>query len=133
LSITASEVRTKRADVPGVTWSRTRLMNASSMPTSLIIPVSPPTAAPTAIPRNGTKKIRPNNMPQNAPPSAPAPARSFSWRVFGLFLPSGHDTVAASWTLMSSWLARLFKVATAWSAPSGVLNFHALSVAMCSS
>jgi hypothetical protein len=32
-------------------------MNSSSMPTSLIIPVSPPTAAPTAIPRNGTKKV----------------------------------------------------------------------------
>ena len=43
-------------------------------------------------------------MPQKAPPSAPAPARLFSWRVFGFFLPSSHDTTAASWMLISCWL-----------------------------
>ena len=40
-------------------------------------------------------------MPQNAPPSAPAPARLFSWRVFGFFAPWPQDTIAASWIVTS--------------------------------
>ena len=93
---TASEVMTKSAEVPGVTFSRTSLMKPSSMPMWVSDPASAPVAAPTARPSSGTKKIRPNRKPQKAPPSAPAPVRSLRCRVFGFFLPSGQLTMAAS-------------------------------------
>src|SRR3954454_7298097 len=89
LSTTAPEERTNSAEVPGWISSRILRMNESSMPTSVMLPVSAPIPAPIAMPSSGTKKISPNSMPQTAPPSAPAPARFLSWRVFGFFAPSG--------------------------------------------
>ena len=100
-SITASELSRNSAEVPGVTWSRTDLMNESLMPTSASEPNSAPEAAPIARPRIGMKKIRPNSRPQKAPPSAPPFLVSCSWRVLGFFLPSSQLTMAASCTVMS--------------------------------
>jgi hypothetical protein len=76
LSGTAFDDITNSADVPGATFSRTSLMNPSSIPTSAIDPESAPNVAPTANPSNGTKKINPNNSPQKLPPNAPAPLMS---------------------------------------------------------
>ncbi|OLT53183.1 hypothetical protein BJF88_12885 [Cellulosimicrobium sp. CUA-896] len=120
---------TKRADVPGVTLLRTESMKSSSMPTSVSEPASAPVAAPIAAPRSGTKKISPNSRPQNVPPSAPTAAVLLAWRVLGFFFPSSHDTIAASWTWMSSCFCRASRASSARCAPSGVSNFHTVSVA----
>ena len=85
-----------------------------------------------AMPSSGTKKIKPNSRPQNDPLSAPAPVRLFSWRVLGFFAPSGHDTIAASWTLISSSFCSCSSVASARSAPLASGNFHTVNVAMSS-
>ena len=129
-SRTASEVSANRADVPGVTSERTFSMNASSIPTSLRAPARVPVPAPIATPSSGTKKSSPNSRPQKAPPRAPIPVRLLSWRVLGFFLSSGHDTVAASCSLMSSSLTSVRRVSTAPSAPSAVSNFQTVRVAM---
>src|ERR687898_176770 len=82
-------VKANRAEVPGVTFSRTCLMKSSSIPTSAIEPVS----APIAAPRKGTKKISPIRKPQNAPQPARPPCNS---RDLGFLLPWGQLTTAAS-------------------------------------
>ncbi|KUG51631.1 hypothetical protein AVL62_10000 [Serinicoccus chungangensis] len=89
------------AEVPGVTFSRTVSMKSSLMPKSRIDPESAPIAAPNAIPKRGTKKMMPKSRPQNAPPEAPAAVGENACWVLGFFLPSGHETTTASWTLMS--------------------------------
>ena len=73
LSTTAPEESTNSAEVPGWISSRIRRMKESSMPTSVMLPVSAPIPAPIAMPSSGTKKMSPNSIPQNAPPRAPAP------------------------------------------------------------
>src|SRR5680860_928597 len=128
--MTASDVITNSAEVPGVIWSRVRLMKASSIPTSASEPDKAPVAAPIAAPSRGTKKIRPKSRPQKAPPRAPAPVRLLSCCVLGFFLPLSQETVAASWTTMTSSRESLSRVLAAASAPSGVSNFQTVSVAM---
>ena len=98
-SRTASLLIRKRAEVPGVTFSRTSPMKLSSMPISEKAPESAPVAAPMAAPSKGMKKSRPNSRPQNAPPSAPIPARLKSCRVCGFFLaaPAWRGSLALSW------------------------------------
>src|SRR5579862_1048814 len=129
-SSTASELSRKSAEVPGVTWSRTLLMNESLMPTSASDPASAPAAAPIARPSSGTKKIMPNSRPQKPPPSAPPILVLCSWRVFGLLLPSSQLTTAASRTTMSSCCCRSCSFSSAASAPKGAPNFHTVSDAM---
>ena len=90
LSCTASEVMTNSAEVPGWTSLRTESMKSSSIPTSAIDPLTPPSAAPTAMPKSGTKNSSPNSNPQNEPESAPTPARLCNCLVFGRFLPAGQ-------------------------------------------
>jgi hypothetical protein len=114
-STTASEVSTNSADVPGVICSRVRRMKSSLMPTAESLPASAPAAAPIAAPSSGTRNSSPKSSPQKAPPSAPAPARFASWRVFGFFAPSGHVTVAASWTVTSCCTDSVPRVSTALS------------------
>src|SRR5579859_2438902 len=126
-SMTASELSRNSAEVPGVTFSRTSLMNESLIPTSAIEPISAPVAAPIARPRIGMKKIRPKSSPQNPPPSAPAFLESRSSRVFGLFLPTSQLTTAASSTWMSCWRCRSASSSSASWAPLVVSNFQTVS------
>ena len=130
LSSTASEVMTKSAEVPGVTFSRTSLMKPSSMPTSVSAPVRAPVAAPMAAPSSGTRKMSPNSSPQKAPPSAPAPARLWSCRVLGFPRSAGQVTMAASWMLTSSSPCSRSRVASVRSAPSAVGNLQTVNVAI---
>jgi len=133
LSIVASDVSTKSAEVPGVIFSRTSFTKPSSMPMWVSDPASAPVAAPTANPSSGTKKMRPKRKPQNAPPRAPAPVRLLRCRVLGFFLPSGQVTMAASWTLIVSSDCSRSSVPSAVSAPSAVCNFQTVKVATRSS
>ena len=82
------------------------------------------------MPRNGTKNSRPKSMPQNAPPSAPAPS---GWSTAGSWASSCPPA-------RSRWRRRGCGSAPASPGrrgsplpvgPSGVSNFHALSVAIC--
>ena len=66
LSLTASLVSKKRAEVPSVTLLRTDFMKSSSIPTFAKEPVSAPSAVPAARPAIGTKKRMPNSKPQLA-------------------------------------------------------------------
>ena len=88
-------VKAKRAEVPSVTFSRTRFMKSSSIPTSVIEPLSAPIPAPIAAPRKGTKKISPNRKPQNAPLLSwgfLSRAREFSCDRHGAYLtPQGEE------------------------------------------
>src|ERR671911_18957 len=123
-------VKANRAEVPGVTFSRTCLMKSSSIPTSAIEPVSAPIPAPIAAPRKGTKKISPNRKPQKAPPRAPAPAVPCSWRVVGFLLPCGQLSTAASSRVIIWRSCRPSRAMSTLSAPPGSLNFSTESVAI---
>src|SRR5215218_5050410 len=128
-SSVAPLVSANSADVPGVTFSRTLLMKAPSIPTSAREPLSAPMPAPTAIPSSGKKKITPNNNPQNAPKAAPAPVVLESWRVWGFLRSSGQLTTAASFRVISWRSCMPCKVSSTRSAPLGSLNFSTDSVA----
>jgi hypothetical protein len=88
-----------------------------------------PAAAPIAAPSSGMKKIRPNRSPQNVPPSAPAAVVLLPCRVLGLVLPGSHETVAVSWTWISSCFWSWISASWACSAPSTLSNFHTVRVA----
>ena len=113
-----------------MTFWRTVSMKSSSMPTFAKWPPAAPAAAPMAKPSSGTKKIRPNRRPQKAPPTPPATVMSESCRVFGFFLPSGHETTAASCTVMSACFWSSPRRVSTLSAPSGSSNFHTVRLAM---
>src|SRR5829696_1252671 len=122
-------VSANRAEVPSVTFSRTCLMKSSSIPTSVIEPVSAPMLAPIAAPRNGTKKISPNRKPQKAPLIAPTPAMLCRSRVLGFLLPWGQLTTAASWRVIICRSWRPCRAISTLSAPAGSSNFSTDSVA----
>jgi hypothetical protein len=62
-----------RADVPGLSISRTWPSNSLLTAFLVTFPISAPMPAPTAMPRKGTKNSMPNSIPQNIPYDAPAP------------------------------------------------------------
>ena len=83
--------------------------------------------------QQGNEEQQAEEHAQNIPPSAPAPTRLFSCWVFGFRAPAGQLTMAASWTLMSSCFTRPSSLDCSRAAPSGVVNFHTVRVAMISS
>src|SRR6266567_4682791 len=70
--VTFSTIR-NRADVPGLSKSRTWSWKALSIPDLVTFPMSAPRPAPIARPKNGTKNSTPNSTPQNIPHVAPVP------------------------------------------------------------
>src|SRR5215211_1981266 len=104
-------------------------MKSSSIPTSVIEPLSAPMLAPIAAPRKGTKKISPNRKPQKAPLIAPAPPMLCSSRVLGFLLPWGQLTTAASSRVISCRSCRPCRAISTLSAPAGSSNFSTDSVA----
>ena len=105
LSVTASLDIRNSADVPGVILSRADLMKLVVDPDVGQRSRDRTGRGPMAAPSSGTRKISPKSMPQNMPPIAPAPVRLFSCLVLGFFASGCHDTVAASWMLISFCLA----------------------------
>src|ERR687897_1673078 len=122
-------VSANSAEVPSVTFSRTCLMKSSSIPTSVIEPLSAPMLAPIAAPRKGTKKISPNRKPQKAPLIAPMPAMLCRSRVLGFLLPWGQLTTAASSSVIICRSWRPCRAISTLSAPAGSSNFSTDSVA----
>ena len=67
-------VSTNTAEVPAVTWPRTRVRKSSVSPTSVS------TARALDLPREGEQQDRcPNSSPQKAPESAVVPAAVPTW------------------------------------------------------
>src|SRR5215217_7403939 len=88
-----------RAEVPGLSMSRTWSWNCLSTALLVTLPISAPIPAPTAMPRNGTKNSIPNSMPQNIPQVAPPPTAW--WLVTTRILPSLFRMIAAT---ASAWM-----------------------------
>ena len=124
------EVITNSAEVPGVTFSRTSLMNLSSIPTSVSAPVEPGRRADGRAQQRDEEDEAEQQAPER-PAHAPAPARLCSWRVFGFLRSAGQRHDGGVVDLDQLLVCRRSSVESVRSAPSAVGNLRTVKVAIC--